>query len=589
MVFSSVMAQRQTYNWYFGNYAGLDFNGTSVKPLKNGKLNTVEGCATISDRNGKLLFYTDGVTVWNNVNIMANGTGLKGDFSTTQSSIIIPYPENDSLYYIFSMGVEGGDLYYSIVNINRNDGLGQVITKNVLLLDACTEKLIAVRHSNKKDFWIITHKWLSDKFYSYLVTSSGVNTIPVISQSSTIHDLSAKGYMKISNSNKRIALAIDETGGLELYDFDNSTGIINNPMILFKYSNGPANPYGLEFSPDDKLLYVSFSEWANSYTNQLTVISQFDLSSYNRTDIINSKIDLIKRNTYFHVSNGALQLAPDKRIYIAVIGSDSIGVIENPNIKGIGCKATFNGLYLDGREGTLGLPNFPPFLMECDSIPPIVQDTTVCYGKAISIGLYTDPGIHYTWQDGSNGYYYPVNTSGKYWVEKGKWECFRTDTFHVYYYPEIKVDLGINKTLCYGQTMEFNIQEDSASIRWQNQSNASYFLVETEGKYSVTVSKKGCSVSDAVDIKYQLCCDQLLFPNLITLNGDNKNDQLFISELPANATTFQVFNSWGDRVYENNKFNGYWEPENINEGVYFYILKDNNSNECCKSWVEIIK
>jgi len=56
-------AQKEATHWYFGEKAGLDFSSGSPVVVANGALRTDEGCATISDSNGKLLFYTDGTTV----------------------------------------------------------------------------------------------------------------------------------------------------------------------------------------------------------------------------------------------------------------------------------------------------------------------------------------------------------------------------------------------------------------------------------------------------------------------------------------------------------------------------------------------
>ena len=73
---TAVNAQREAAIWYFGQYSGLDFNSGTPVPL-TGSLNTIEGCASISNVQGNLLFYTDGSTVWNaNNTIMQNGTGL---------------------------------------------------------------------------------------------------------------------------------------------------------------------------------------------------------------------------------------------------------------------------------------------------------------------------------------------------------------------------------------------------------------------------------------------------------------------------------------------------------------------------------
>jgi hypothetical protein len=95
VVISISYAQKETYNWYFGRYAGLNFNGKTVKSLTNGKLNTIEGCTAISSNSGMLLFYTDGITIWNkNHEIMQNGAGLKGDASTTHRIGHILYEKN---------------------------------------------------------------------------------------------------------------------------------------------------------------------------------------------------------------------------------------------------------------------------------------------------------------------------------------------------------------------------------------------------------------------------------------------------------------------------------------------------------------
>ncbi|MHA7943319.1 hypothetical protein ACJOV8_009625 [Formosa sp. 3Alg 14/1] len=77
-----VYAQYEAANWYFGEYAGINFNSSTndVTAILNGQLNTKEGSSSISDANGNLLFYTDGITVYNkNHDIMDNGAYLYGD------------------------------------------------------------------------------------------------------------------------------------------------------------------------------------------------------------------------------------------------------------------------------------------------------------------------------------------------------------------------------------------------------------------------------------------------------------------------------------------------------------------------------
>src|ERR1700741_32877 len=126
------LSQKQTNFWYFGTLAGLDFNSGAPVFMTNGALNTAEGSSSISDAAGNLLFYTDGVSVWNKNHVqMPNGSGLQGAASTTQSALIIPNPGNPNLFYIFTLPDEGsGNFCYSVVNMSLLSGTGDVTIKN---------------------------------------------------------------------------------------------------------------------------------------------------------------------------------------------------------------------------------------------------------------------------------------------------------------------------------------------------------------------------------------------------------------------------------------------------------------------------
>ena len=68
--FSNNIAQtiqcKETYNWIFGSYAGVTFMGSSQPTpsvITGSAMNMAEGCASISDESGNLLFYTNGINV----------------------------------------------------------------------------------------------------------------------------------------------------------------------------------------------------------------------------------------------------------------------------------------------------------------------------------------------------------------------------------------------------------------------------------------------------------------------------------------------------------------------------------------------
>ena len=171
-----LIAQKEANIWYFGEYAGLDFNSGNPVAITDGQLSTSEGCASIADSNGNLLFYTDGITVWDKShNVMLNGNGLLGNSDSTHSAIIVPKPDSQEIYYIFTVDAQAGNngMNYSEVNLSLNGGLGAITTnKNINLLPRSTEQITAVVHGNGLDYWIICHPWDSNKFNSFLVTPS---------------------------------------------------------------------------------------------------------------------------------------------------------------------------------------------------------------------------------------------------------------------------------------------------------------------------------------------------------------------------------------------------------------------------------
>jgi hypothetical protein len=186
-------AQKELNNWMIGYKAGLSFNNGATIPQFNSAMTYDEGSSTISDKNGNLLFYTDGVTVWNrNHQVMQNGNSLAGYYESTQPALIVKQPGSETIYYIFTTQ----SLYYSIVDISLDGGLGAVTVKNVSMTNIIIgARVTAVKHCNQKDIWIIARSLglagLS-QFVSFLLTNNGISTNPVISASS-VSDIGVLG------------------------------------------------------------------------------------------------------------------------------------------------------------------------------------------------------------------------------------------------------------------------------------------------------------------------------------------------------------------------------------------------------------
>ena len=333
----------RNWNWYFGDSAAISFSSGSPVAISGSAMSAYEGSASISDATGNLLFYTSGTFVWNRNNtVMPNGSWLAGTNSSTQSALIIPKPDSSNIYYVFTSadGALSPGICYSEVDMSLNSGLGDVTVKNVQLLNPASEKLVGVRHCNGTDYWVIAHGPHDSVFYSYLVTNAGVSN-PIITNIGTSYNQTNDiiGYLKVSPNAKKIAAALTHSGIADLFDFDNSTGILSNFISL------PNCIYGLSFSPDNHKIYFS---------SLGSVIFQYDISSNNQATIIASEYQINTAST----NNNAMQLAPDNKIYIGRYGSHFLGVINSPNILGAGCDYVDSAVSLGSGKFFNGLPNF---------------------------------------------------------------------------------------------------------------------------------------------------------------------------------------------------------------------------------------
>src|ERR1043165_572021 len=182
------IAQKEGNNWRLGWFEGVDFSSGNPVAVHGDSIMAYEGCATISDKAGNLLFYTDGVTVWDRhdhptPNTRSWGLRLGGSIYSTQSVAVVPHPDSSYLYYLFTT-FSGGDtakLRYSVFDMRLNNGMGDVTgVKNIPLMDPTCEKIAVAKHANGHDYWVVTHQWMSDAFYTYKVTSAGLDTIPMI-------------------------------------------------------------------------------------------------------------------------------------------------------------------------------------------------------------------------------------------------------------------------------------------------------------------------------------------------------------------------------------------------------------------------
>jgi len=554
-----VFSQKEANMWYFGEYAGLNFNSGAPTPLFDGQLSTAEGVATISDKNGNLLFYTEGTTIWNrNHNIMQNGTGLYGNSSATQSAIIVPQPGHENIYYIFTVDqmATGGThgLCYSIVNIDLAGGLGEVTLKNVNLLPSfnSTEKIAATKHLNGNDVWIISHGWQNNTFYAYLLTPNGLNTSPVMSNAGIIHESNygndnheRAGYLKVSPYGTFIACALYEyiaNCPIEMLNFDNNSGHIYSSAKHFTDEIPWA--YGIEFSPDESKLYAC-GPGTDAY------LFQYNINAGDGNAILSSK-KLIASGGGF----GALQVGSDKKIYIARFGKSYLSVINNPD-SSLYCNYIENGCSLGGRLSTHGLP---AFLQSFFTNFNAYSNAPICMGDTLFLSADTIIGATYEWT-GPNNFqstlispYIPnpsLNSSGKYVVTATKNNSTFTDSVEIVINQLPLVNLGRDTILCSGTELTLNASSSgNLSYLWQDGSSQSTYIVTQPGTYWVNVTNSnGCMNQDTIiiqysDIKVNLGNDTTLCTGTeLTLNAYSLNAVSYLWQDNSSQSTYRVAES----------------------------------------------
>ncbi len=364
-----IFSQKETNNWLFGYHAGLNFNSGFPSPINGGQVNTPECSASISDANGSLLFYTDGDSVWDkNNNAMPNGFELEGyqfKGSVTQGALIIQKPLSTNLYYIFSIGSCIPTFDYSIVDMNANGGFGDVISKNNTIYSAGNyfEKLTAIKHCNNRDFWIIIMERDSTSFsqnveelpyvpdekrpvkvFCFLLTPYGISNYPAITNLGNLSTAICAGVLKGNPQGNKMAFGNEN--GYSLLDFDKKTGVISN---IKEYLLPIINGYGLEFSPNGKLLYFNKNQ-IDINTGSMTklgypTVSQMQLASNNKIYFIN-----YDSTQFYYPPNTAVKANPK-----------NISVINTPNSIGISCNINYNTVSLGLDSAQFGLPNFPAY------------------------------------------------------------------------------------------------------------------------------------------------------------------------------------------------------------------------------------
>ncbi len=382
-----------------GNNVLIGFNHDSIVSIDTMhiKMSFRDLNASICNSHGDLLFYTNGAWIANSTHdTMLNGSNLvpgpyasgwkQYGFRIPQGAVIVPFPSDSNKYYLIhetvnyaangSTVIPSKNLFYSIIDMNLDNGLGAVTIKNnVLLNDTLTYGALTIcKHANGRDWWLLCHRAHSDLFFEYLISPSGILG-PYFQNIGSVLNEGGAGQVCFSPDGKKYARYFPDDD-IDLFDFDRCTGILNNWIHIPIHDSSFAG--GISFSPSSRYLYISSQNY----------IYQFDVSDSNVTSTKDTvaiydgfSSPFPPFNTYFYLS----QLAPDGRIYLSAPNSvDYLHVINFPDSGGMASNVIQHGVYLK-TYNAFTIPNHPNYFLRADS--GSVCDTLMLHiqNKEISI------------------------------------------------------------------------------------------------------------------------------------------------------------------------------------------------------------
>jgi gliding motility-associated-like protein len=394
-------AQRGKH-WYFADSAALRFDANSIMSLDNSVLSDPQlslSCITMSDTSGNLLFYSNGIDVWNKQHqIMANGGSLSNVpnlGNRVGQAIAIPMPNNDSLYYLFYnhsvLSNYQYSLCYSIINMNRQNGLGEVIQRNIVLKDETNIGLTVILDNNKRDFWIVTKYLYSPIFYSFKLSDTGVTSQPIISDFSIFNPtifLLGHSLMKASPNGKLIAM------GKYIFFFNQNSGVLYSPRAL-GYNNISLGSFC--FSPNSQRYYME--------SNGLKII-QYSLANleataypFNYTD----SSEIAYNETTQNFGNlRDMQIGNDNKIYAIRNNSTRLSCISKPNDSSYNCQFIDTAVLLTKGVGYIYLPSFISNI-NSPSLNINIQKNN-CYNYSFTFNSILEGATYKQWSFGDNSF-----------------------------------------------------------------------------------------------------------------------------------------------------------------------------------------
>ena len=211
-------------------------------------------------------------------------------------------------------------------------------------------------------------------------------------------------------------------------------------------------------------------------------------------------------------------------------------------------------------------------------------DTVLCPNQQLLVNILFKNGS-LLWSGGDTNHTRVFNQTGVYTAAIQVGQCIVSDTLYVRVVA--KLDLPPDTVLCQGDNYTLMPNNTTGQLVWNDGSTSLGLNVSQPGTYWLRAVDHQCSQSDTVHVAVVNCPG--FIPNVITPNGDGKNDRFFVENITLTPWKLTICNRWGRTIYYTDHYENEWSAENVPVGMYYYLLQEQRSGKLFKGWVEILR
>lgn len=397
------------YGYYLGQtdtlfgLTWLDyFNGSINVSREYADIDLAESNAVGCDTNGDLLFITNGIMIYNSSKQVMQGCDTLNPgywaeqapfgYMLPQGVLALPKPGSTKDWYVFHSrigdsshswgGYDVQDVYYTIVDIKQNQGLGEVTSlRNVLVENDLIDygKLTACRHANGRDWWIIFLNNTLTKYRKVLLSPNGVEdfgwnvlgtvALPYVGLGQAVFTPDGSKYLNFG------ALGNVKGEFFEVYNFDRCYGELSNSIVINVFDSCITG--GIGISGNSRYAYTSCGLSVFQYDLEATNIEASKQLVAQWDGFVDPEFPV---GTLFYL----MEQTPDGRIIInSPNGVRFLHVINAPDSNGLACDVLQHDVQLYTYNG-YSMPNYPNF-----RLGPV--DGSTCDTLGIDVGIAANP------------------------------------------------------------------------------------------------------------------------------------------------------------------------------------------------------